>query len=225
MSLSCSAVKEYFKLYPEGFGAEDVYVCESRYSAKSKSFKKIKMWTMPLSSVRFLPRDVPLPVVRVASMFAVKTEEKPAEGLDEEKMEEVNVDKVNVSLSPAVFWVQGEFSLYSLVCACRRGRTFLWTWPTENQAVSTTSSSSTTTPGSKWETLFTSLRMGWCATEWAGEELRRFKQLNGAQEDIGLKTNEHFYGYSGQSSELQRSRWRLLFCVHLISLHVTFLTH
>ncbi|XP_036386556.1 protein polybromo-1-like isoform X1 [Megalops cyprinoides] len=63
-------VKEYFKLQPEGFRPEDVFVCESRYSAKTKSFKKIKMWTMPLSSVRFVPRDMPLPVVRVASMFA-----------------------------------------------------------------------------------------------------------------------------------------------------------
>uniref|UniRef100_A0A6Q2YS67 Protein polybromo-1 n=1 Tax=Esox lucius TaxID=8010 RepID=A0A6Q2YS67_ESOLU len=63
-------VKEYFKLHPEGFRADDVYVCESRYSAKTKSFKKIKMWTMPLSSVRFVPRDIPLPVVRVASMFS-----------------------------------------------------------------------------------------------------------------------------------------------------------
>lgn len=92
---SCLKLKEYFKLYPEGFRAEDVYVCESRYSAKSKSFKKIKMWTMPLSSVRFLPRDVPLPVVRVASMFAPKQEEKPTEALDEEKIEDVSVDKVN----------------------------------------------------------------------------------------------------------------------------------
>uniref|UniRef100_A0A673BMH0 Protein polybromo-1 n=1 Tax=Sphaeramia orbicularis TaxID=375764 RepID=A0A673BMH0_9TELE len=72
-------VKDYFKLHPEGFRAEDVYVCESRYSAKSKSFKKIKMWTMPLSSVRLLPREVALPVVRVASMFALKQEEKPPE--------------------------------------------------------------------------------------------------------------------------------------------------
>ncbi|XP_064374806.1 protein polybromo-1-like isoform X2 [Dromaius novaehollandiae] len=55
-------VKEYFKLCPENFRDEDVYVCESRYSAKTKSFKKIKLWTMPVSSVRFVPRDVPLPV-------------------------------------------------------------------------------------------------------------------------------------------------------------------
>ncbi|KAM4613208.1 protein polybromo-1-like [Polymixia lowei] len=86
-------VKEYFKLHPEGFRAEDVYVCESRYSAKTKSFKKIKMWTMPLSSVRFVPREVPLPVVRVASMFAPKHEEKPPEMTEESKVTDVIVDK------------------------------------------------------------------------------------------------------------------------------------
>lgn len=90
--------QEYFKLHPEGFRAEDVYVCESRYSAKSKSFKKIKMWTMPLSSVRFVPREVPLPVVRVASMFATKQEEKPAETTEEIKLADGIVDKVNVLL-------------------------------------------------------------------------------------------------------------------------------
>ncbi|XP_041130256.1 protein polybromo-1-like isoform X3 [Polyodon spathula] len=81
-------VKEYFKLHPEGFRGEDVFVCESRYSAKTKSFKKIKMWTMPLSSVKFVPRDVPLPVVRVASVFASATKheaEKPSDMTDETK--------------------------------------------------------------------------------------------------------------------------------------------
>ncbi|XP_072328774.1 protein polybromo-1 isoform X8 [Scyliorhinus torazame] len=71
-------VKEYFKIRPEGFRDEDVFVCESRYSAKTKSFKKIKLWTMPLSAVKFVPRNTPLPVVRVASVFANadKTENK-----------------------------------------------------------------------------------------------------------------------------------------------------
>uniref|UniRef100_A0A3P8UKR1 Protein polybromo-1 n=1 Tax=Cynoglossus semilaevis TaxID=244447 RepID=A0A3P8UKR1_CYNSE len=86
-------VKEYFKLHPEGFRPEDVYVCESRYSAKSKSFKKIKLWAMPLSSVRFVPRDVPLPVVRVASMFAPKQEEKSPEIEEDSKMIDALVDK------------------------------------------------------------------------------------------------------------------------------------
>nr|XP_009940771.1 PREDICTED: LOW QUALITY PROTEIN: protein polybromo-1 [Opisthocomus hoazin] len=84
-------VKEYFKLCPENFRDEDVYVCESRYSAKTKSFKKIKLWTMPVSSVRFVPRDVPLPVVRVASVFANTDkvdEDKHAETLEDGKMGE-----------------------------------------------------------------------------------------------------------------------------------------
>ncbi|XP_010141340.1 PREDICTED: protein polybromo-1 isoform X1 [Buceros rhinoceros silvestris] len=84
-------VKEYFKLCPENFRDEDVYVCESRYSAKTKSFKKIKLWTMPVSSVRFVPRDVPLPVVRVASVFANTDkidEEKHAETMEDSKVEE-----------------------------------------------------------------------------------------------------------------------------------------
>ncbi|XP_036415277.1 protein polybromo-1 isoform X3 [Colossoma macropomum] len=87
-------VKEYFKLSPEGFRPEDVFVCESRYSAKTKSFKKIKMWTMPLSSVKFVPRDVPLPVVRVASMFAPKPEaEKPTEPTEDNKTVASVIDK------------------------------------------------------------------------------------------------------------------------------------
>ncbi|XP_064374763.1 protein polybromo-1 isoform X10 [Dromaius novaehollandiae] len=84
-------VKEYFKLCPENFRDEDVYVCESRYSAKTKSFKKIKLWTMPVSSVRFVPRDVPLPVVRVASVFANTDkvdEEKHSENLEDSKVGE-----------------------------------------------------------------------------------------------------------------------------------------
>uniref|UniRef100_A0A8C6V9I5 Protein polybromo-1 n=1 Tax=Naja naja TaxID=35670 RepID=A0A8C6V9I5_NAJNA len=82
-------VKEYFKLCPENFRDEDVYVCESRYSAKTKSFKKIKLWTMPISSVRFVPREVPLPVVRVASVFANTDkidEEKHTETLEDTKV-------------------------------------------------------------------------------------------------------------------------------------------
>ncbi|KAM9482460.1 polybromo 1, like isoform 1-T2 [Clarias gariepinus] len=62
-------VKDYFKLQPEGFKPEDVFVCESRYATRTKAFKKIKLWSVPPSSVKLIPRDVPLPVVRVASMF------------------------------------------------------------------------------------------------------------------------------------------------------------
>lgn len=74
-------------------------MCESRYSAKTKSFKKIKLWTMPVSSVRFVPRDVPLPVVRVASVFANTDkvdEEKHSETLEDSKVGEsiLHLEKV-----------------------------------------------------------------------------------------------------------------------------------
>uniref|UniRef100_A0A8D3E6I9 Protein polybromo-1 n=1 Tax=Scophthalmus maximus TaxID=52904 RepID=A0A8D3E6I9_SCOMX len=69
-------VKDYFKMQPEGYKAEDVYVCESRYSARNKAFKKIKIWAMPVSSVKLASREVPLPVVRVASMFAKPDQDK-----------------------------------------------------------------------------------------------------------------------------------------------------
>lgn len=69
-------VKDYFKMQSEGYRPEDVYVCESRYSARNKSFKKIKIWAVPGSSVKLVPREMPLPVVRVASMFARPDQDK-----------------------------------------------------------------------------------------------------------------------------------------------------
>lgn len=63
-------------MQPEGYRPEDVYVCESRYAARNKSFKKIKIWAMPASSVKLVSREVPLPVVRVASMFAKPNQDK-----------------------------------------------------------------------------------------------------------------------------------------------------
>ena len=36
-------VKDYFKCKPEGFEDKDIYVCESRYSTRGRSFKKIKV--------------------------------------------------------------------------------------------------------------------------------------------------------------------------------------
>ncbi|XP_062853504.1 polybromo 1, like [Trichomycterus rosablanca] len=69
-------VKDFFKLEPEGFKPEDVFICESRYTTRTKTFKKIKLWAMPPNSVKFIPRDVPLPVVRVASMFVSATSQE-----------------------------------------------------------------------------------------------------------------------------------------------------
>uniref|UniRef100_A0A3B1JKN3 Protein polybromo-1 n=1 Tax=Astyanax mexicanus TaxID=7994 RepID=A0A3B1JKN3_ASTMX len=98
-------VKDYFKLQPEGFKSEDVFVCESRYTTRTKTFKKIKMFSMPSSSVKLVTRDVPLPVVRVVSMFvsaAKRDQEKMAnvavgsqEGFIDKEREDVPVEVAN----------------------------------------------------------------------------------------------------------------------------------
>lgn len=36
-------VRDYLKMRPETFPEKDVYVCESRYASKARSFKKIKV--------------------------------------------------------------------------------------------------------------------------------------------------------------------------------------
>lgn len=58
------------------------------------------MWTMPLSSVKFVSREVPLPVVRVASMFAPKQDsEKPPEVAEDSKAVPSIIDKVRQILT------------------------------------------------------------------------------------------------------------------------------
>lgn len=129
---------------------------------------------MPLSSVRFHPREVPLPVVRVASMFATKQEEKPPEIVDEIKMPDGIVDKVNARGFIHAIWQNTrkipQTTVKKTICVCRRRRMFQWKWPMGSQGVSTMSSSATTTCGWKWETVFTSVHMDLCATAWAGRE-------------------------------------------------------
>nr|XP_034305706.1 protein polybromo-1 isoform X10 [Crassostrea gigas] len=85
-------VKDYFKSKPEGFEDKDVYVCESRYSNRHKSFKKIKVWQIPgREQVPLLPREIPLVPVRVSSVFASRKEEEVDDGdtsiLDKERMD------------------------------------------------------------------------------------------------------------------------------------------
>jgi protein polybromo-1 len=38
------SVKDYFRVQPDGFEFKDVYVCESRYNSKARSFKKMKVF-------------------------------------------------------------------------------------------------------------------------------------------------------------------------------------
>lgn len=65
-------VKDYFRAKPINFGDADVFVCESRYSLKGKSFKKIKAWPYDLNEP-IESRDVPLEMNRVPSVFKDQT--------------------------------------------------------------------------------------------------------------------------------------------------------
>lgn len=110
--------QEYFKICPENFRDEDVYVCESRYSAKTKSFKKIKLWTMPVSSVRFRPREIPLPVVRVASVFAHKDkvdEDAASENMEDTKDEDITICLEKVCILIPVHCCSVRSNLHTLI--------------------------------------------------------------------------------------------------------------
>ncbi|GBP69256.1 Protein polybromo-1 [Eumeta japonica] len=50
-------VKEYFKCKPEGFADKDVYVCESRYSTRYRTFKKIKGWESSEREITLVSRE------------------------------------------------------------------------------------------------------------------------------------------------------------------------
>ena len=67
-------LKDYVRSSPTDFPDDDVFVCESRYAHKAKSFKKIKNWSYPLGrQPRLITRDVPLSLRRVPSVFMTQS--------------------------------------------------------------------------------------------------------------------------------------------------------
>ncbi|GIY61633.1 protein polybromo-1 [Caerostris extrusa] len=78
-------VKDYFKYKPSEFEFKDVYVCESRYSAKAKAFKKIKIWNFTANShVHIVPREEQVDPIRVPSVFKDGFEKPKDESNDDE---------------------------------------------------------------------------------------------------------------------------------------------
>ena len=66
-------VKDYFTKKPEGFEDKDIFVCESRYSLRGRSFKKMKIfWNVP-EHVKLADRHAPLEPKRVMSVFKVNS--------------------------------------------------------------------------------------------------------------------------------------------------------
>ena len=67
-------VRDFVKSSPPDFSEEDVYVCESRYAHKAKSFKKIKNWSYPPGrQPRLITRDIPLTLKKVPSVFMTQS--------------------------------------------------------------------------------------------------------------------------------------------------------
>ncbi|XP_022920699.1 protein polybromo-1 isoform X3 [Onthophagus taurus] len=90
------SIKQYFTMKPEVFDDKDVYVCESRYSTRSRSFKKIKLHP-DMQSYKLIPRDVPIEPKRVMSVFRERVEkhkDELAELQEQEKL--IEKEKPNV---------------------------------------------------------------------------------------------------------------------------------
>lgn len=87
-------IKDYIKFKPEGFVEKDVFICESRYNLKSRSFKKIKTWPFVRENdvIKFVQRDSSVELKRVMSVFKERVEKHKGE-LAELQLQEVLVEK------------------------------------------------------------------------------------------------------------------------------------
>jgi protein polybromo-1 len=93
-------VRDYYRSKPNGFEEKDTYVCESRYTSKAKTFKKMKLFWTPPEHIKMALRDEPLEMKRVMSVFKERIE-KHKEELDEI---EAMVRTVEEELPPNVLW-------------------------------------------------------------------------------------------------------------------------
>ncbi|CAL4066120.1 unnamed protein product, partial [Meganyctiphanes norvegica] len=77
------SANDYFTHKPEGstpIDDKDVYVCESRYSSRSRFFKKIKHWPFVLGEhIQLIERDEPLEINRIGSIFKERIEKHKEE--------------------------------------------------------------------------------------------------------------------------------------------------
>lgn len=93
-------VRDFYRSKPDGFEEKDIYVCESRYAHKARSFKKMKVFWTPPENIKMTPREEALQMKRVQSVFKERIE-KHKEELDEI---EAMVRTVEEQLPPNVLW-------------------------------------------------------------------------------------------------------------------------
>ncbi|XP_065348205.1 protein polybromo-1 isoform X6 [Cloeon dipterum] len=96
------SVRDYLRLKPESFPEKDVYVCESRYASKARSFKKIKLWPCTLPEhIKLVTREEPLEPKRVMSVFRDRVEKHKEEIAELDEMERLPEKEIppNVELN------------------------------------------------------------------------------------------------------------------------------
>eukprot|EP00095_Tigriopus_kingsejongensis_P009080 maker-scaffold742_size103727-snap-gene-0.20 protein:Tk09080 transcript:maker-scaffold742_size103727-snap-gene-0.20-mRNA-1 annotation:"protein polybromo-1 isoform x2" len=99
-------VKDYFRSKPENFEDKDVYVCESRYQSRGRSFKKMKIfWNIP-DHINMVAREEPLEPKRIMSVFKERIEKH------KEEIEEIDnmVRSLEEELPPNVKWANPDSS-------------------------------------------------------------------------------------------------------------------
>ncbi|XP_044019978.1 protein polybromo-1 isoform X3 [Aphidius gifuensis] len=93
------SVKDYFRMIPYGFNEKDVYVCESRYSTRARSFKKIKAWNFEQEHIKLIPRDKIIEPKRVISVYKERLEKHKEEIAELEECEKlIDKEKPNIIL-------------------------------------------------------------------------------------------------------------------------------
>ncbi|XP_025829015.1 protein polybromo-1 isoform X3 [Agrilus planipennis] len=112
-------VKQYFTMRPEGFDLKDVYVCESRYSTKSRSFKKMKVFP-ETQDLTLISREVPLEPKRVMSVFRERVEKHKDELAELQEQERlIEKEKPNVVAFSSMGIDDGNtyYEQYNTICS------------------------------------------------------------------------------------------------------------
>lgn len=100
-------IRDYIQKKPEGFEEKDVYVCESRYNTRARSFKKIKIWNNFNGDIRFVTREEPLEINRIQSVFKnkMKEKDKPKEEINFEL--DLSLDTLEKQRANVILKVEG----------------------------------------------------------------------------------------------------------------------
>lgn len=114
-------IKEYLRCTVEGVPEKDVYVCESRYMTKTRSFKKIKYWPFELpAAVKLVSRETPIEAKRIMSVFQERVDKHKGE-LAELQLQEAleERERPNVALASVANAEEGctYFEQYNTVCS------------------------------------------------------------------------------------------------------------